>query len=130
MKIIFSILLMISTLFANYKAPMNVMGSQYIDSQKAYDMYKKGVKFIDVRPDRFLKNGKIKNAIHLYVDLFTKQKLNLIAKKDEPIVLYCNGQSCSLTAEAIIKAVKYGYSNLYYYRDGYPAWKYYKLPTE
>ena len=130
MKKIFSILLIASSLFASYMAPMHVSGSQNVDSQKAYEMFKKGAKFIDVRPSRFLKNGKIKNAYHLYVGSFSKQKLNSIAKENENIIIYCNGQSCSLTAEAIIKALDYGYKNIFYYRDGYPAWKYYKLPID
>ena len=130
MKKIFSILLIASSLFASYMAPMHVSGSQNVDSQKAYEMFKKGAKFIDVRPPRFLKEGKIKNAHHLYVGSFSKQKLNSIAKENENIIIYCNGQSCSLTAEAIVKAVDYGYKNIFYYRDGYPAWKHYKLPIE
>lgn len=130
MKKIYFILLIASLLFANYIAPANVSGSQLIDSQEAYEMFQKGSKFIDVRPERFIKKGKIKNAYHLYSDSFSKQKLNSIAKVNENIVIYCNGQGCSLSAEAIVKAVKYGYTKIYYYRDGYPAWKYYKLPTE
>lgn len=130
MKKIFLILLVASSLFANYLAPMNVDGSQLIDSKKAYEMYQKGVKFIDVRPDRFIKGGIIKNAYHLYIDSFTKEKLNKIAKANEAIVIYCNGQGCSLSAEAIVKAVEYGYTNIYYYRDGYPAWNHYNLPSE
>ena len=130
MKKIYFILLIASSLFANYIAPANVSGSQLIDSQEAYEMFQKGSKFIDVRPERFIKKGKIKNAYHLYSDSFSKQKLNSIAKVNENIVIYCNGQGCSLSAEAIVKAVKYGYTKIYYYRDGYPAWKYYKLPIE
>lgn len=130
MKKIYFILLIASLLFANYIAPANVSGSQLIDSQEAYEMFQKGSKFIDVRPERFIKKGKIKNAYHLYSDSFSKQKLNSIAKVNENIVIYCNGQGCSLSAEAIVKAVKYGYTKIYYYRDGYPAWKYYKLPIE
>ena len=130
MKKLFFILLSVSSLFANYKAPIHVSGSQLIDSQKAYEMFNKGAKFIGVRPDRFVKMGKIKNAYPLYVSLFSKQKLNSFAKENEDIIIYCNGQSCSLSAEAIVKAVDYGYKNIYYYRDGYPAWKHYKLPIE
>ena len=130
MKSLLVVLFSITTLLANYIAPMSVAGSTYVDSEKAYMLYNKGVKFIDVRPARFLSQGKIKNAIHLYVGDFTKAKLLSLAKKSEEIVIYCNGQGCSLTPEAIIEVVKYGYTKVYYYRDGYPAWQYYKLPIE
>ncbi len=130
MKKIVFILLLVSSLFANYMAPMHVPGSQLIDSKKAYEMFNNGVKFIDVRPDRFVKNGKIKNAYHLYVGSFSKKNLNSIVKQNEDMVIYCNGQRCPLTAEAIEKAVEYGYTKIYYYRDGYPSWNHYKFPIE
>ena len=66
MKALLIILLSITTLLANYLAPMNVAGSTYVDSEKAYSLYNKGVKFIDVRPARFLAQGKIKNALKFF----------------------------------------------------------------
>ncbi|MEA1914308.1 MAG: rhodanese-like domain-containing protein [Campylobacterota bacterium] len=130
MRILLLTTLFIATLMASYKAPMEVKGSLTIDSKATYGLYNKGAKFLDVRPMRFVKDGKIKGAIHLYVGDFTKEKLLKIIKLDEEVVVYCNGQSCSLTAEAIIEMLKYGYTKIYYYRDGYPAWKYYQLPME
>ena len=130
MKIIFTFLMMLTTLLANYQAPMSVKGSTHIDSQKAYQLFLQGVKFIDVRPVRFIKQGKIKNAYHLYEGDLTQKTLQKIAKTSEEIVIYCNGSGCSLSAEAILKAVSYGYKKVYYYRDGYPAWEYYKLPKQ
>lgn len=130
MKTLLAILFSITTLLANYVAPMDVAGSTYVDSKKAYELFNNGVKFLDVRPAKFLSQGKIKNAIHFYVGDFTKESLQAKVKLNEEVVIYCNGVGCSLTPEAIIEAVNYGYKKVYYYRDGYPAWKYYKLPTD
>jgi rhodanese-related sulfurtransferase len=130
MRNVLAILLIAGALFASYMAPERVPGAQTIDSETAYAMFQKNVKFIDVRPERFVLEGKVKNAYHLYVDEFSKQKLNAIAATKEEIVVYCNGLGCPLSAEAILKAVGYGYTKIYYYRDGYPAWKYYNLPVE
>lgn len=130
MKALFVILFSITALLANYIAPMDISGSKYIDSEQAYELYKKEVKFLDVRPARFLSQGKIKNAIHLYVGDFTKDNLQKIAKQNEEVVIYCNGRGCSLTPEAITKAINYGYKKIYYYRDGFPAWQFFKLPIE
>ena len=129
MKKLLAILIFATSLFA-FEAPMNVKGATTIDSRLAYDMYNKKVKFLDVRPIKFVKFGKIKGALHLYVDNFKKELLEQIVKKDEPLVIYCNGRGCPLSSEAIVKLVSYGYTNLYYYRDGIPAWKYYKLPIQ
>ncbi len=127
-KIIFIMLFITSSLLASYQAPLKVQGSTTIDSKKAFELYNKGVKFLDVRPLRFLKSGKIKNSIHLYVDKMTKTKLEKIINKDEKFVIYCNGAGCPLSAKAIKLAVEYGYTKIYYYRDGIPAWDYYKFP--
>jgi len=129
-KLILVLALFATTLFAGYQAPLNVKGAKTIESKEAFEMYNNGAKFLDVRPLRFLKSGKIKGTLHLYVDEMTKYKLSKLVKKDEAVIFYCNGAGCPLSAKALKLAVQYGYTKLYYYRDGIPAWKYYKLPIE
>lgn len=117
-------------LYGSYIAPMNVSGSTYVDSQKAFELFNQGIKFIDVRPKSSSARGKIKGAIELYVGYMTPNAVKSLLKKDEPVVIYCNGQRCSLTPEALEMLAKWGYKKLYYYRDGYPAWEFYGLPVE
>jgi rhodanese-related sulfurtransferase len=118
------------SLYAGYAAPLHVDGSKLVDSKEAYALYQQGVTFVDVRPQRFVTSGMIKGAHHLYVGAMTPQNIQKVAAKDAAVVVYCNGVSCSLTAEAIVKMTAWGYSKIYYYRDGFPAWKYYKLPMQ
>jgi rhodanese-related sulfurtransferase len=131
-KFILALLLIVSSLFANYKAPMNIKGSTTIDSKKAYELYNQKVLFIDVRPTWMVKKqGKIKGAVNYYVSSMTKDGLKkLLPSKNTAAVIYCNGVGCSLSEEAIVKMAPLGYKNIYFYRDGYPAWKYYNLPQE
>jgi rhodanese-related sulfurtransferase len=130
MKKVIFIFLCSTYLFSQYLAPKNVDGAITIDSKEAYNMFMKNDKFLDVRPIRFLSSGKIKNSLHLFVDEFTQEKIEKIVNKKENLIIYCNGQSCPLSSKAIIKLKSYGYTQLYYYRDGIPAWKYYKLPIQ
>lgn len=130
MRVFLLMCLVSITLFAQYRAPMDVEGSTYVDSKAAYALYQKGAKFLDVRPPNSIARGKIKGAIEMYVGYMTPEKLANVIKKDQAVVVYCNGQYCSLTPEALIKMKKWGYLKLYYYRDGYPAWKYFNLPSE
>ncbi len=123
------LLFSITTLFA-YTAPQTIPGTTYVDTQQAYELYKKKTKFLDVRPEKFIKMGKIHGAAEFYVGLMTPKSVFLIGRKNEPIIVYCNGVNCPLTQEAIEKLKSYGYTNLYYYRDGFPAWKAAKLPME
>ena len=125
-----SCLLLVTTLFA-YTAPVTMPGAVTIDSRVALEHFKKGTLFLDVRPEWMVqKQGKIKNAVNIYVRELSEKSLSKYAKKDTPIVIYCNGIGCSLTSEAIEKLVSMGYKQLLNYRDGYPAWVHYKLPTE
>jgi len=130
-KFLLLLLLTLSTLFAGYNAPMQVQGSATIDSKTAYDYYNMNALFLDVRPYNMVRQqGKIKDAVNIYVDDMTPERMAKVTQKVNPVIIYCNGAGCSLSAEAAVKLVKWGYSNVYYYRDGYPAWQYYKLPVE
>jgi len=69
--------------------------------------------------------------MNLYSEEITKASAAaVIPTLDTPVVVYCNGEGCSLSEEAIIKLLKIGYKHLYFYRDGYPAWTYFRLPVE
>ena len=131
-KVIFSLILAASTLFGGYKAPLNIEGSVTVDSQKAYDLYSKKVLFLDVRPNWMIQEqGKIKGAVNYYVSDITAEGLQkLLPTKETPVVIYCNGVGCPLSEEAIVKMAPLGYKKIYFYRHGYPAWKYYKLPID
>lgn len=131
-KVIFTFILIASSLWGNYKAPLHIKGSITVDSQKAYELYNQKVLFLDVRPAWMVKKqGKIKGAINYYVRDITANGLKmLLPAKNTPVVIYCNGIGCSLSEETIVKIAPLGYKNIYFYRDGYPAWTYFKLPIE
>lgn len=131
-KIVLIFTLIVTSLWAGYQAPLNIKGSTTINSEKAYELYNKKVVFLDVRPTWMpQKQGKIKGAINYYVGDFNSNGLKeILVTKDTPVVIYCNGVGCSLSEEAIVKMAPLGYKNIYFYRDGYPAWKHYKLPIQ
>lgn len=128
-KLILILMIFTSAIFA-YEAPLRINGSTYINSEKAYKLYLENVKFLDVRPLNHFKNARIRNAYHLYVDNLTQNSLGKIIQQSEKVVVYCNGRGCSLTHEAIVKMLHFGYKKIYYYRDGFPAWQYFKLPIQ
>jgi rhodanese-related sulfurtransferase len=51
-------------------------------------------------------------------------------KKDQEVVLYCNGTSCMRSSEASAKAVGWGFAKVHYYRLGFPDWKAAGFPVE
>lgn len=112
-------------------SPESVTGAETVDSSKAKALFDKGVLFVDVRSDKDWSAGRIPDAIHLNVKTaFNEESLLKEAKKNEEIVLYCNGESCLRSSKASAMAVGWGFSKVYYYRLGFPDWKAAGYPVE
>jgi len=112
-------------------SPDQVSGAVTIDGDKAKQLFDEGALFVDPRGDADWEAGRIPGALHLDVkkDL-TKDSLGAEAKEDESVVFYCNGIKCMRSSEACDKAVAWGYSKVYYYRNGLPDWKQRGYPVE
>lgn len=112
-------------------SPTTVEGATTIDTAKAKELFDAGAAFVDVRKDSDWDAGRIPGAIHLELKKgYTAESLEAEVKKGEPLVLYCNGETCLRSSEASAKAVSWGWSDVHYYRDGFPAWKSASLPVE
>lgn len=133
MKILVALgLLALSSLVvAGDVSPENVAGATTVDTAKARELFDNEVLFVDVRKNSDWDAGRIPGAVHLELKkVFTAESLGAEAKKDEAIVLYCNGESCLRSSAASVKAVEWGFTKIYYYRDGFPAWKAASNPVE
>jgi len=116
---------------AKEESPETVDGATTIDAAKAKALFDDGVLFIDVRKDKDWAAGRIPDAEHLELkSVFTEESLSQHVKKDDPVVLYCNGASCLRSSVASEKAVGWGFKNVYYFRLGFPEWKAAGYPAE
>jgi rhodanese-related sulfurtransferase len=113
-------------------SPETIKGATTVDAAKAKALFDKGVVFIDTRKDKDWDAGRIPGAKHLDVEtpVFTEAALGKLVKKDQEVVMYCNGVSCPRSAMATEKAVGWGYTKVYYYRLGFPDWKAAGYPVE
>ena len=123
------------TLFAGAamakESPMTVEGATTVDTAKAHQLFEQEVAFVDARKDSDWDAGRIPGAIHLDVKkALTEDALAAEVKKDEPVVFYCNGHHCMRSSKASAMAVSWGWKKVYYYRDGFPAWKAAGNPVE
>lgn len=112
-------------------SPMTVSDATTVDTVKAKQLFDDEVLFLDVRKNSDWDAGRVPGAVHIEL----KKKLSAEAmmeemKKDEAVVIYCNGASCLRSSVASKKAVDWGFTNVYYYRDGFPAWKNAGHPVE
>jgi len=112
-------------------SPETVNGATTVDAVKAKSLFDKGVIFLDVRKDKDWAAGRVPDAIHIEL----KKKLNADSmskqiKKDQQVVIYCNGSKCMRSSKASAKAVGWGFTKVFYFRDGFPAWKAAGYPVE
>lgn len=113
------------------ETPETVPGATTIDLAQAKKMFDDGVAFLDARKDADWDAGRIPGAIHLELGkTFTKENLEKAVKPDAPVVFYCNGVKCMVSPNAIKEAAAWGWTKMYYFRVGYPAWKSAGYPTE
>lgn len=104
---------------------MNVEGAKTITTEEAKAMFDKGILFIDVRRQGFRNGGEhIPNAVNISTKhKLTEQALLNVMQKTDPAVFYCHGSKCPASSKGLKKAVKWGFKNLYYFRDGMKGWK-------
>ena len=110
--------------------PPEESGIARIDTATAKEFYDRGVLFIDVRGDSY-EDGRIPGSTNIYWNgEFNEKTLADAASKNQEVVFYCDGPSCGLSIKASRAAVSWGYTDVYHYRDGYPAWKAAGYPIE
>lgn len=125
------LVLLAGSALAKEDSPLTVAGATTVDTAKARALFDQGVAFVDARKDSDWEAGRIPGAIHLDVKkALTEEALAAEVKKDEPVVFYCNGKKCHRSSKASAMAVGWGWKKVYYYRDGFPAWKAAGNPVE
>jgi rhodanese-related sulfurtransferase len=119
------VLLFVSAATADeYVSPKTVPGVTTIDVEQAKVLFDQGVIFVDVRTDADWEAGRIPNAIHLKLhQVLTPTSLGAVAKQDDKIVIYCNGPKCPRSSTAAAQAQAWGFTQVYYFRLGFPAWQ-------
>ncbi len=48
---------------------------------------------------------------------------NITSEKGQELIVYCNGPRCWRSFKAAVSLRDMGYSNVLWYREGFPAWK-------
>lgn len=116
---------------AGAESPLIVDGAETIDTAAARALFDQEAAFIDVRKDSDWDAGRVPGAVHLDIkSAFSEDSMAAEVKKDETVVIYCNGASCMRSSDASKMAVNWGFSNVKYYRDGFPAWRAAGHPVE
>ena len=116
---------------AKEEAPLQIEGAETVSVDEAKALFDQGALFIDPRGDADFDAGRIPGAVHLPLSgVLSESSLAEVAGKDETLVFYCNGIKCGVSGEACAKAVAWGYTNVRYFREGFPGWEAAGLPIE
>jgi len=127
--------------FAVEETPQSIPGGTMVTVDQAKALYDKGATFIDARVAAEFTEKTIKGAINVpYKEKFPKESKvdptdrfdlsKLPADKATSLVFFCNGSPCWKGYKAAAAAIKAGYKNVSWFRDGIPAWVAKGYPTE
>ncbi len=125
----------------NDPTPLKVAGAKTVSTQHLLDLMKssKSPVLIDVAQDiqtlphahSFVKAGNV-NADEkhdLAIQTRLASMLAIVAPdKQQALGFYCASHNCWLSVNATLRAVKAGYTNVYWYRGGIEAWRAAGLP--
>ncbi|PZX09802.1 rhodanese-related sulfurtransferase [Palleronia aestuarii] len=112
-------------------SPENIEGATTVSAEEAAVLFDEGVVFVDVRKTSDYEAGRIPTSAHLDVKTaFTEESLSEVVAKTEPVVIYCNGEECMRSSQASEMAVSWGWEQVNYLREGFPAWEAAGLPVE
>jgi len=122
--------------------PETLKGVKVVDSKEAKALQEKGGVIVDTRVATEYVEEHITGCVSIPYKEGSKKEVNFDVKLDQwdvaklpadkktAIITYCNGAPCWKSYKAAIWAQKAGYTNVYWLRDGIPAWKKAGFPVE
>jgi rhodanese-related sulfurtransferase len=130
-NILFFIFISATPAYAADVSPETVPSATTVSAAEAKKLFDEGVPFVDVRKDSDWEAGRVPEAYHIELKkVFSESELAKVVKNDEPVVFYCNGPKCMRSSKASAMAVKWGFTKVHYFRDGFPSWKAAEYPVE
>ena len=122
--------------------PATLAGAKLISAEEVAKAQAAGALVVDARVAAEYADGHIKGAINVPYREKSDKDVNFDASQDEfnlaklpadkaaPVVIYCNGPECWKSFKASTLAIKAGYTNILWYREGFPNWKSQERPSE
>lgn len=112
----------------SYISPEHVPGATTVDAAKAHELWEARAWFVDPRKVEQFEAGHIPGALNIEYapskpnQPLTAEALEKEVPKNEPVVFYCNAEKCDRSSWGAALALEWGWKEVYYFRDGYPAW--------
>jgi len=113
-------------------APEELLGANIVSAEEVVELIlsRPGMVLIDSRKRTEYIKGHIEGAVNILNTDITLDKLQSVAPdRGVALLFYCNGIRCMRSADSIKKAVNWGYTNIYWFRDGWRVWAEKKFPV-
>ena len=113
-------------------APVTLDGATIVTAEEVIELIttEDGVVVIDSRRDEEYEKGHIETAITLLDSKMNELILSShMTSKETPVIFYCNGIRCMRSYNASVKALSWGYENVYWFRGGWKEWMAKGLPV-
>jgi ABC-type phosphate/phosphonate transport system substrate-binding protein/rhodanese-related sulfurtransferase len=118
-----------------FYSPEILAGATIPTAEQVKKLMSQGVPLFDVRPVAHYREAHIPGAVHVPYQMNSPKEVDYddsvdgfdLAKlpkdKNAPMIFQCNGAECWYSYKAARYMVKRGYSKIYWFRTGLPAWK-------
>jgi len=113
-------------------APHSIPGALGVSAEEVVDLIlsKPDLIIIDARMKTEYAKGHIEGAVNLLNTTLRREDLEeVVPDLSTPIVIYCNGERCLRSSDAVRKALDWGYRNVFWFRGGWKEWMEKRLPV-
>lgn len=113
-------------------APPGIPGAVNVTAEEVVELIlsKPDLVIIDARMNGEYAKGHIEGAVNILNTSMQQQDLEAAAPdKTMPIIVYCNGERCLRSSDAVSKAMEWGYRNVFWFRGGWREWTDKGLPV-
>ncbi|MFZ5620653.1 MAG: rhodanese-like domain-containing protein [Pseudomonadota bacterium] len=113
-------------------APQSIPGAVGVSAEEVVDLIlsKPDLVIIDARMKTEYAKGHIEGAVNLLNTTLRREDLEeAVPDRSTPIVVYCNGDRCLRSSDAVRKALDWGYRNVFWFRGGWKEWMEKRLPV-
>lgn len=106
-------------------APESLPGITRVDAEMAAELIvgTANLVVIDSRKDIEYSKGHIQGSVSLLdTDMTFESLAEHVPDETIPVLFYCNGKRCLRSSRAAIKALDWGYKEVYWFRGGWNEW--------